>query len=315
MKKLRIQLYDAAIESGAGGVANMDTGGFIGVFAARRAVMAYSGQTVAFTIGRTITGATSGATGKLVSGGTGAAGNLTLISVSGQFTLGEALSDGLTGNGNVNGGMVFSTLSAPVKELLFNKLGVAIANPAPLLNGGATVYINNLVDLVDLYILAPSGQFITMKQVSSDGIADVICDRTNRQPVYVIPFSKVDYAAATETSTGYVLKTDGNLSVGVDAAIQVNTLEAAKTISVGTLSTEGGGNATGFINAISLAAATTVNAQSQATITRGALLGAGTLDKGYAVTLQVARTISLTLSAATTVADGYIILPVVLGLS
>lgn len=312
MKKLRIQLYDAAIESGAGGAANMDTGGFIGIFAAKRATMAYNAQTVAFTIGQTITGATSGATAKLVSGGSGASGTLTLISISGQFTQGEALTDQGTGNGVVNGGMVFSTLSSPVKELLFNKSGVAIANPAPLVSGGFTGYLNNLVDLVDLYILAPSGQFVTMKQVSTDGIADVIVDRSNRQPVYVIPFSKVDYTAAVETSTGFKFKTDGLISVGVDAAVQVNTLEAAKTLSVGTLSTEAGGNATGLINAASLAAAVIVNAQSQATITRGALLGAGTLDKGYAVTTNAARTISITLSAATTVADGWILLPCVI---
>ncbi len=315
MKKLRIQIYDNAIESGSGGAANLDVGGFVGVFAARRATMPYSGQTVAFTIGRTITGAISGAVGKLVSGGSGATGTLTLVSISGNFQVGEALSDGLTGNGNCNGGLTFSTLSAPVKELLFNKLGVAIANPFPLTAGGATVFINNLVDLVDLYIAAPAGQFIVQKQVSADGIADVIADRANRQPVWNIPFSKVDYAAATETTTGYQLRADGNMSVGVDAAIQVNTLEAARTISVGTLSTEGGGNATGFINAISLAAAATVNAQSAATTTRGALLGAGTLDKGYGVTLNAARSISLTLNAGTTVADGYIILPCVIGQS
>lgn len=313
MKKLRLQLYDAAIESGAGGAANMDTGGFIGIYAARRATLAYNGQTVAFTIGNTLTGAQSGATGKLVAGGSGATGTLTLISISGQFQQGEGLTDQGTGNGNVNGGLVFSTLSSPVKELLFNKSGVAVPNPQPLVNGGVTVYLNNLVDLCDLYVLAPSGQFVTMKQVSTDGVADVIVDRSNRQPVWVIPFSKVDYAANVETATGFKLLTSGNMSVGVDAGIQVNTLEAARTISVGTLSSEGGGNATGFINAISLAAATQVNAQSAATTTRGALLGAGTLDKGYGVSLQVARSISLTLNAGTVSADGFIILPVVLG--
>jgi hypothetical protein len=60
----------------------------------------YTGQTSNFTVGDTITGGTSGATGTLVyDEDAGATGRLTLKDVVGRFVTGEALTDEHTGDG------------------------------------------------------------------------------------------------------------------------------------------------------------------------------------------------------------------------
>ena len=69
----------------------------------------FNGQTVNFTVGQIITGATSGAYGTLLAQtDLGATGTLTLGSISGTFQNGEALSDPLGGNGNANGVLYFT---------------------------------------------------------------------------------------------------------------------------------------------------------------------------------------------------------------
>jgi hypothetical protein len=72
--------------------------------------LAFDGQTTNFTVGQTITGGTSGATGILAEqADAGATGTLQLDKVSGVFQNNEALTDEGSGDGNANG-----TLSMPL---------------------------------------------------------------------------------------------------------------------------------------------------------------------------------------------------------
>jgi hypothetical protein len=73
------------------------------------ATLAYDGQSSNFTNGDTITGATSGATAKLVSQSDGGAtGTLTLNDIHGAFVDNENLSNGVTGNGVADGLLAFA---------------------------------------------------------------------------------------------------------------------------------------------------------------------------------------------------------------
>lgn len=191
------------------------------------------------------------------------------------------------------------------KVALTDKDGVAVSNPVSLNNGLLTFYTQDTVASVDLYIMAPGGQFVTRLGVTGSGPNEINIDRNNRHQVAMIPFSIADSVAATEKDTGF------DLPVGAmvlpDAGVFVQTLEAAKTIDIGLLSSESGGDADGFMVAIPVSAAGAVLAKSASTATRGALIGGGTLDRGAIVSTAVS--ISYTLSSGTTVAKGFAIIP------
>lgn len=66
--------------------------------------LAYNVQTSNFTVGQTLTGATSGATGIITADvDAGASGTLTLKSISGTFVGGEVITDGAGGSAQANG--------------------------------------------------------------------------------------------------------------------------------------------------------------------------------------------------------------------
>lgn len=76
--------------------------------------LAYQAQTANFTLGETLTGATSGATAVIVADtDAGATGTLTLIKIDGAFQNGETITDGGGGSAQANG-----TLSAQNAALL-----------------------------------------------------------------------------------------------------------------------------------------------------------------------------------------------------
>ena len=73
----------------------------------------YDGGTAVFTVGKTLTGATSHATSTIVSIGAAASGTLTMHSISGTFQNNDPLSDNGTIPGAANAdGTVFETLDA-----------------------------------------------------------------------------------------------------------------------------------------------------------------------------------------------------------
>ena len=202
------------------------------------------------------------------------------------------------------------------KASLFDANGVAVANPFPLTRGGATFFVTNAQGLLglDLYVQAPDGQQLQEYATFGDSLLDLPVDRHNRRQLMMVPFSLADSVAATEKDSGMILP--AKAIIQVDVGIEVITLEAAKTLNVGTLSSQAGGSATAFITGLSVAAAGLKLAQSLATKTRGGKFAdgaAGSPDMGYAVDANPAAVnVSYTLSAGTTVAEGIILLPFLL---
>lgn len=202
------------------------------------------------------------------------------------------------------------------KASLLDANGAALANPLPLTRGGATFYVSNAQGLLglDLYVQAPDGQQLQRYACFGDQLLDLPVDRDARRQLMIVPFSIVDSVANTEKDSGMILP--AKALVQVDVVTEVLTLEAGKTLNVGTLSTQAGGSATAFITGQSLAAAGLKPAQSVATKTRGGKFAdgaAGSPDFGYAVDSQPAAVnVSYTISAGATVAEGFIWLPFLL---
>lgn len=104
--------------------------GLVGVRSSYRS-LSYDAQTVNFTIGATVTGATSGTTGKITAdtdGGT--TGTLTLTNVSGQFTDNELLTDSSGGSATVNGTISDVGATAFIKRHTID--GVVTLNQPPI---------------------------------------------------------------------------------------------------------------------------------------------------------------------------------------
>lgn len=103
--------------------------------------LAFSGQTVNFTVGEIITGGTSGATARVLEVvDAGATGTLTLGEVTGTFANLEALTGSLGGNGNVVGTltMVATSISAAPKANVLHTVVTPTGNADARLIAGAT---------------------------------------------------------------------------------------------------------------------------------------------------------------------------------
>lgn len=231
-----------------------------------------------------------------------------------QYHYNIPLSDRANGGVGVAGSGGFymvCQLGTAKKQAIYNKGGVQLnATLAfqPLANGVMDFYVPDTVNPlagVDIYGIAPDGQFFVRTGVVPSGPNSFAIDRSIRDQVAVIPFALADSVAATEKDTGLDLPINAIMSPF--AAVRVVGLESAKTLDCGILSTETG-DADGFIAAISLAAAGSVAAKSASTNTRGALLGGATLDRG-GVIASTGVSVSYTLSSGTTTASGFIILP------
>ena len=175
-----------------------------------------------------------------------------------------------------SGGMAqVCTQGSASKATIYDSSGAALTNPITLSGGAGDFYTLDTVDSVDLYIMCPNGQFVTAFAVKGDGMAEIPVMRGQKYQVAYIPFSIADSIAATEKDTGFDLP--ANAVVLPDVGIMVATIETAgaKTIDVGLLSSESGGDADGYIVAASTGTAGTVMAKSAATATRGAWVGAG----------------------------------------
>jgi len=219
---------------------------------------------------------------------------------------------------------------SPDKEALTDKGGASVSNPSALTSGLIEFHVADTVAKVDLFIMAPNGQFVVFKGVVPSGPNEIFIDEGIREQVAVIPFSQADQAGDnTETDSGIDLPKDA--LVGPDGAgIFVQDLDAGETIDVGLLASEAGGDANGFMALVSVATALAVAAASVVTVggtetyfsstTLGVLLvdflaGADALtDVGSNNPKRhrgdgVAQSISWTLSTGADTAAGFIILP------
>ena len=230
------------------------------------------------------------------------------------------------------GGMVYVTVTGtPDKQALLTKAGATAANPSLLVNGQIDFYFDDTVTTnVDLFIMGPKGEFLVVKNVAPSGPNEVYLDRSKRDEVAVIPFSIADMTAATEFDTGMEFAADMMIKPH-GAGIFVDAVDAGETLDVGLLSTETGGDANGFMALIDVATAGGVAAKAVVTVggtenffastVLGALLSEDFLAGANVATDVgtnydtvhrcdgVAKTISLTLTAGSDTAKGYVFLP------
>ncbi len=219
-----------------------------------------------------------------------------------------------------SGGVVYVAASGDAaKQAITDKDGAALANPRALTRGACEFYVVDTAVDVDLYIMAPGGQFIVQTDFVAGETPDLMVDTNRRNQVAVIPFAIGDTSAATETDTGFDFPTAS--AVLPNPMVCVTTVDATETIDVGLLSSESGGDADGFINAVALDTAVLVKATLLASgDTMGALLSvldsANSGDdapEAHIVTGAAATSITYTLTAGTDTAEGFILLSYVLG--
>lgn len=212
------------------------------------------------------------------------------------------------------GAAIVTVAGSPVKATLFNPdTGASLANPVALTRGQLRFATLSTVMSVDVYGFAPDGGFFIARGVRAGADTEINYDPNQVDCTAVVPLAIQDYVANTEGTTGLQF-TAGSVILPTPA-FRVTTLEAARTIEVGLLSSESGGDLDGFIDALSLAAAGTIVPAVSGTPTLGALLvqnfgttPAVNVPDSHAIT-ATARTISVTFSASTAAAQGYFILP------
>lgn len=195
------------------------------------------------------------------------------------------------------------------KASLLTSAGAAASNPVALNRGLIEFYTADTVESVDLYVQAPGGQFVTAINVKPSGNNELFVNTQTRNHLYRIPVYGSDYTAASENDLGIDLPAAAILLP--DVGLNVTTAQA-KTMDVGLLSSESGGDADGIMVAIPFTTTGVVAAKSASTATRGALIGAGTLDRGASTDVQTAKSLSITPQSGTTTAKGLILLPVLL---
>jgi hypothetical protein len=146
------------------------------------------------------------------------------------------------------------TAGNPDEITLTDKFGTSLANPLAFSNGELRFYTAKTVTSLDVSLLTATGYARYATSMSADEHTLKI-NREQRRQILVLPW--LFNAGATETDTGFDLPAN---CLVTDAHLRVTTLDAGETIDVGILSSESGGDADGFLKAMSIATAGFVNA-------------------------------------------------------
>lgn len=200
---------------------------------------------------------------------------------------------------------------ASSKVALLNPDGSTLANPVTLSQGRIIFEVADTVTQVDIYGLAPGGQFFRLLGVKPSGPNEMAIDITSGVYRMVIPFDVADQAGDnTETDSGF--DEPANALMLPQAAVRVVTVDATETIDVGTLAAD----PNGFLAAIDVAVAGPIKGTLISTgQTLGALLSADESGAGVLVPESkesAAASISWTLSLGADTAAGFIVLPYML---
>lgn len=135
------------------------------------------------------------------------------------------------------------------KQTLYDKDGASLSNPLTPTRGFINFFAVDTAGSVDLYILAPGGEFVVRKTVKPSGPNEIKVDTDRREHAFVIPAAIGDTSAATETSTGFVIPSKAMILPY--PMIDVLAIDATEDIDVGTLSSDSG-DADGFIDSVSV---------------------------------------------------------------
>lgn len=224
------------------------------------------------------------------------------------------LKDAATGESIISaGGKCYVAANGDAaKQTLKDKDGASLSNPITPTRGFLNFFAADTVEKVDLYILAPGGEFVVVKDVKPSGPNEINVPTQQRHFAFVIPAAIADTAAATETATGFVIP--AKAAILPTPFVDVLTIDATEDIDVGTLSTDSG-DADGFIDSVSVGTAGLVKATLLASgDTMGALLSvldsanAGD-DAPEADVSMVGKQITYTFSAGSDTAEVFIHLP------
>lgn len=203
------------------------------------------------------------------------------------------------------------------KATIYNPdTGAVLANPISLTRGNMRFATDNTIATVDIYGFAPDGGFFAFRGARPGGDPEIPYSVDQVHHTAIIPLAAPDFTAATEGNTG--LQFPAGALLLPSAALRVTTLESGRTLEVGLLSSESGGDADGLLDAISLAAVGTIAPAVSGTPTLGALLvqnfgttPAVNLPDSHAIGPTAARSISATFSASSATAQAFALLPYV----
>lgn len=201
------------------------------------------------------------------------------------------------------------------KAALFNPdTGAAIANPISLTRGNLRFATENTIATVDIYGFAPDGGFFVFRGARPGGDPEIPYSMDAVMHTAIIPVAAPDFTAATEGNTG--LQFPAGALLLPQAALRVTVLESSRTIEVGLLSSESGGDADGLLDGVSLAAVGTIAPAVSGTPTLGALLvqnfgtsPAVNAPDTHAIGATSARSITATFSASSATAQAFALLP------
>lgn len=232
------------------------------------------------------------------------------------------LMDQATGKAIITSGgkcMVVTAGGTSKKTLLNAITAASLTNPISATRGNLSFAIDSVSPLestVDLYGMAPGGQFFIARSVKAGDPAEVWIDTRSRDHALILPFDiTADMTAATEYDTGFDFPT--NTMIMPWPTILVTAADSGITIDAGLLSSESGGDADGFIIAASVASAVGVTTKLLATATLGALLRESVADSGSATSPtripyrvgSTAVSFTMTLLTAADTAKGFVEIP------
>lgn len=237
-----------------------------------------------------------------------------------------ALVDSYSGKGAGGTGGVVQVCAAGTAHKLAlldpNNNFVALANPVPIVGGAVTFAVATggpgqaSPILCDMYGISMGGHSFCKLGIRPGDPTEIVVDSNRRNNVLIVPWAVADCTPGTEKDSGFQLP-NGTIVTGVPfVRVSVAAGQGSKTLSVGPLSTQGGGSATGFLNGQSLTALGifkgTING---AGATLGGLLsvvqgaGAQVVPEPALVnnttSLAVAANVSYTITSATTLAEGF----------
>lgn len=132
----------------------------------------FDAQTANFTVGQTVTGASSGATGVLLSQvDAGTTGTLTLIDVNGKFRDNETVTDGLGGSATADGRLQYQTFRDP--RVIENNFDFLQVRAYTFWDAGTNTGVNPQGQWGPLNISAPN-----------NGLSSMYGQRTNNPSVF-----------------------------------------------------------------------------------------------------------------------------------
>lgn len=237
-----------------------------------------------------------------------------------------AFVDRYTGSGlGATGGVVQVCVPGTAHKIALldpNNGFVTLANPVTITGGRATFAVATggpgqaTPVKVDIYGITGSGHAFSRTGCRPGEPTEVLIDGSDNSGTLVIPWAVADCTPGTEKDTGFTLP-NGTLVIGSPVVnVTVAAGQGSKTLSVGPLSTQGGGSATGYVNGVSLTAIALIKATiNGASATLGGLLsvvqGAGAQvvpENGMVnnTTPLPQANISYTITSAATLAEGFV---------